>query len=293
MNLYDVCPGLPRMRRECPSGPCHHVACRYHLWTERCLDRQGGVVDLRETAAWGDPEHTCTLREAERGPKTLQEIGRILDLSRERVRQIEAEVLERLRVTDTGELRETLEAVKEMACEGELWEGDDSAQPEAQGTDESEAEEPAADDTGVPEGADEPVMDDTSRLPWSEPTYTGEEHTEAYKAALRRLRRASEKAPASQPYWCPYCGRTYPGVSLHRGGKERHGCPKPRCAARAWAARAREQGRHRLEVEHEVIAAIRAEYRPGERGYRALAREHGLPVGTVAKIVRGDRRREG
>ena len=89
-------------------------------------------------------------------------------------------------------------------------------------------------------------------------------------------------------YRCPYCKRTFPGVCID--GRERRGCPDPRCAGHAWGDRAREQGRHRPGIPPEVIAAIRAEYRPGEHGYRALAHAHGLPVGTVAKVLRGDRR---
>ena len=284
MNAQEAITDRPRTRRGCPKGPCPHVACRFHLWTDRCLDGHGAVVDLKETALFGDRAHTCTLHEIARGPKTLEEIGGLFDLSRERVRQIEADALARLRDADPGVLRELLSAVNDQTSEGEPW----TDEPYDQGLscddasqDAPEDSEPVTDESGAPEGADDPVSDDTGSMPWSEPTST-DPIIRANNE--RRIERATTRAASTHEYWCPNCGRTFPGVCID--GQARRGCPNPRCRARAWGDRAREQNRHREGIAPEVVAAIHNEYRPGEHGYRALARDHGLPVQTVASILR-------
>lgn len=280
---------MPRTRRECPQGPCHHVACRFHLWTDRLLDRDGAVVDLRETAVFGNRQHTCVLREIARGPRTLEAIGSLLDVSRERVRQIEAEALARLRDADPGVLRELLDAVDEIQSDGEPWEEDDlSAMPEPNVPDACPEDSDATDDTGLPEGADDPTSDDTGSLPWSEPTSTDPRIATVNQ---QRIDRATARASETRSYWCPYCGRECPGVTIN--GNQRRTCSNPRCRARAWGDQARDQGRHREGVAPDVVTAILRGYRPGERGYRALAREHGLPVQTVASILRRSHREAG
>ncbi len=291
MNAQAVITDRPRTRRECPRGPCPHVACHYHLWTERRLDSHGAVTDITETALFGNRAHTCTLHEAAHGAKSLEEIAGLFDLSRERVRQIEAEALARLRDGDPGVLRELLDAVSEQASEGEPWTDepddpgwscDDASQDAPDDT------EPVADESGAPEGADDPVGDDTGSLPWSEPTSTD---PRVQAVNQQRIERATARAGDVQPYWCPHCGRTFPGVNIF--GMTRRGCPNPRCAAQNWGDRAREQNRHREGIAPEIVAAIRSEYRPGEHGYRALAREHGLPLPTVASILRRSNREVG
>jgi len=265
------------------------VACRFHLWTDRRLDDDGAVVDLRETALFGDRTHTCVLNEVARGPKTLEEIGVLFDLSRERVRQIEAEALARLRDADPGVLRELLAAVNDVQAEGESWteEADDSGWSCNDPGSDAPTEEDVIDESGAPEGADDPVSDDTGSLPWSEPT-----STDPRIAAVnhQRIERANARAAEARPYWCPHCGRECPGITID--GKPRRTCSNPRCRARAWGDHAREQGRYREGIAPEVVVAIRTEYRPGEHGYRAIAREHGLPVATVSSILRRANREE-
>ena len=290
MNVQAVSPDLPRTRRECPRGPCPHVACRYHLWTDRVLDRHGAVIDLRESDAFGKRAHTCVLREAARDGLALEDVAAILGICDERVRQVEEAALARLRAADPGVLRGLLDDVNESSGEDEQWTEDSTAEDEDPSEfttdttiEDNDPDDLIIDETDWPEGADDPVSDDTGSLPWSEPTYTDDDHVDAYKNAQRRLQRTTEKASESMPYWCPHCGRTYPGINLH--GATRHGCPNPRCAARAWGDRAREQGRHREGIAPDVVAAIRSEYRPGEHGYRSIAREHGLPVPTVRSLI--------
>ena len=47
-------------------------------------------------------EHTCALDVAEKGGITLEEVGEIMNLTRERIRQIEARGLHKLRVATSG-----------------------------------------------------------------------------------------------------------------------------------------------------------------------------------------------
>lgn len=288
MNVHAVIPDLPRTLRDCPHGPCHHVACRFHLWTDRVLDRDGAVVDLRETTLFGDRQHTCVLREVARGALTLDAVGKLLDVSRERVRQIEADALARLRDADPGVLRELLDAVNDIQSDGEPWENDEDAPIRFDAEPHEAGEEPTTDDTGTPDGGDDPDVDDTDSLPWSEPTSTD---PRVATVNQQRIDRATARASEMRSYWCPYCGRECPGVTID--GNPRRTCSNPRCRARAWGDHAREQNRHREGIAPEVVAAIRAAYRPGEHGYRALAREHGLPLPTVASILRRANREEG
>jgi hypothetical protein len=88
----------PNMRSECRSSkrPCLYVACRYHLYLD-VNPRTGSIkinfpeVDVHQLA------ETCALDVAERGGVTLEEVGAIMNLTRERIRQVEATGLDKLR----------------------------------------------------------------------------------------------------------------------------------------------------------------------------------------------------
>ena len=74
----------PRTRGDCLAGPrpCPWTGCRYHL-----------ASDVR-----GPLSESCALDVAGRGGATLEEVGNLLGVSRERIRQIEGTALEKLRV---------------------------------------------------------------------------------------------------------------------------------------------------------------------------------------------------
>ncbi len=88
----------PSMRDDCANGirPCPFVSCRHHLYLE-VNERTGSIklnfpdVDVLEM------RESCALDVADRGGATLEEIGEILNLTRERIRQLEAKGLEQLR----------------------------------------------------------------------------------------------------------------------------------------------------------------------------------------------------
>lgn len=88
----------PRARSECRSGkrPCLYVACRYHLYLD-VNPRTGSIKINFPDLEIHDLDETCALDVAERGGVTLEEVGAIMNLTRERIRQVEATGLEKLR----------------------------------------------------------------------------------------------------------------------------------------------------------------------------------------------------
>lgn len=105
---------IPRTWGECQeralgtaSNPCAHLRCTHNLLLDVSDDTGSYKVTWPHLTSghYGDeyeqlPRHTCALRVAEQGGLTLDEIGEILNLTRERVRQIETKALLRLRDLD-------------------------------------------------------------------------------------------------------------------------------------------------------------------------------------------------
>ena len=87
----------PRTRADCADAlrPCPWYSCKHHLALD--VDPNTGRIDLR-----ADPEHlaelrdTCALDVADRGGVTLEVVGELLGVTRERVRQLEDKALARL-----------------------------------------------------------------------------------------------------------------------------------------------------------------------------------------------------
>jgi hypothetical protein len=92
----------PRTRGDClPGGsnelrPCPFISCRHHLYLD--VNRENGTVKLNFPDADVDelPE-SCSLDVAARGGQTLEQVAVPLNLTRERVRQLEGKALWRLR----------------------------------------------------------------------------------------------------------------------------------------------------------------------------------------------------
>ncbi len=80
----------PRTRDECRghAGPCPWVSCKHHLYLD-VNPRTGSIkLNFPDLEPW-ELRHTCALDVAEEGSHTLEEIGDITNLTRERVRQLE------------------------------------------------------------------------------------------------------------------------------------------------------------------------------------------------------------
>ena len=87
----------PADREDCRFGarPCLYVACRFHLYLD-VNPRTGSIKFNFPGKEVHELEETCALDVAERGGITLEEVGGLMNLTRERVRQLEAEALEDL-----------------------------------------------------------------------------------------------------------------------------------------------------------------------------------------------------
>lgn len=103
----------PRTRAGCAvEGACPFVSCRHHLLLD--VTDQGALHTIGQRAIslrmksfqdWAEnaatqvdmAKYTCSLDVADDGEHTLDEIGKILGVTRERVRQIENRAMEKLR----------------------------------------------------------------------------------------------------------------------------------------------------------------------------------------------------
>ena len=111
-------PKRPGKRRDCTHArPCPFVTCRYHLYTD--VTRSGGLQVNAPKSEPDDMKETCALDVADRGTHTLEEIGVILGVTRERIRQIQAIALRKIKRLPGGEewVKEMLETVPD-ACLG-------------------------------------------------------------------------------------------------------------------------------------------------------------------------------
>lgn len=91
----------PMSRAECSQGeyadrPCPFVSCKYHLYLD-VSERTGAIkLNFPDLEVWELPE-SCALDIADRGGITLEEVGVIMNLTRERIRQLETKGLAKLK----------------------------------------------------------------------------------------------------------------------------------------------------------------------------------------------------
>jgi hypothetical protein len=87
----------PRTRAECAGGvrPCPFVSCRYHLYLDVNPETGSFKKNFPDLEVWEMPQ-TCALDVAEQGGTTLEDVGHIMNLTRERIRQIEANGIDKL-----------------------------------------------------------------------------------------------------------------------------------------------------------------------------------------------------
>jgi Sigma-70, region 4 len=96
----------PRERAECANGPrpCMFISCKHHLYLD--VNPSTGSIKLNfpDKEVWELGE-TCALDVADRGGITLEEVGTIMNLTRERIRQVETRGLLKLRAIAEDEPR--------------------------------------------------------------------------------------------------------------------------------------------------------------------------------------------
>jgi hypothetical protein len=87
----------PKARSACVGGarPCPYVSCKHHLYVD-VSPRTGAIkLNFPDLEVWemGD---SCALDVADRGGTTLEDVGAIMNLTRERIRQVEVKALAKL-----------------------------------------------------------------------------------------------------------------------------------------------------------------------------------------------------
>ena len=101
----------PRTRSECSSGqrPCPWVSCKHHLYLD--VNPETGSIKLNfPDVELENMRDTCSLDVADRGGITLEEVGEILNLTRERIRQVEVRGLIKLKaVSPDGDIGRDLD----------------------------------------------------------------------------------------------------------------------------------------------------------------------------------------
>lgn len=86
----------PATRGACERGvrPCPFVGCKWHLYLD--VTESGSIKLNFPDLGPHELNETCVLDVAERGPSTLEATAEHLNLTRERVRQIEARAVARV-----------------------------------------------------------------------------------------------------------------------------------------------------------------------------------------------------
>lgn len=84
----------PRTRAECENhdGPCPFVSCQFHLYLD--VNPKTGSIKLNMPDIEPDEmAETCALDVADRGGQTLEQVAAIMNLTRERIRQVQDKAL--------------------------------------------------------------------------------------------------------------------------------------------------------------------------------------------------------
>ncbi len=105
-TIQEIEQSRPRSRADCAHGerPCMFISCKHHLYLD--VNPETGSIKLNfpDKEIW-ELEETCALDVADRGGITLEEVGTIMNLTRERIRQVETRGLLKLRAIAEDEPR--------------------------------------------------------------------------------------------------------------------------------------------------------------------------------------------
>lgn len=102
--LKEISSNRPRTRADCISSPrpCVFVSCKYNLYLD--VNPETGSVKMNfPDKEIQELEYTCALDVSEKGGITLEEVGEIMNLTRERIRQVETRGLEKVRTATEAE----------------------------------------------------------------------------------------------------------------------------------------------------------------------------------------------
>jgi hypothetical protein len=89
----------PMSRSECANDirPCPWVACKHHLYLDVNPETGSIKINFPDLEPW-EMRETCALDVADRAGITLEEVGEIMNLTRERIRQVEVRGLLKLKM---------------------------------------------------------------------------------------------------------------------------------------------------------------------------------------------------
>lgn len=95
-RLYPEEYDRPRVRSECVNGPrpCVFVGCKHNLYLDVSARANGQTIKFNFPDL--EPEQmadSCALDVADEGGRTLEDVGALLNVTRERVRQLQQSAL--------------------------------------------------------------------------------------------------------------------------------------------------------------------------------------------------------
>jgi len=93
----------PQTRGECENDirPCPWVACKHHLYLDVNPETGSIKINFPDLEPW-EMSETCALDVADRSGITLEEVGEIMNLTRERIRQVEVRGLLKLKMASAA-----------------------------------------------------------------------------------------------------------------------------------------------------------------------------------------------
>lgn len=98
----------PNTRADCKGGPrpCPFISCKHHLYVD-VSPRTGAIkLNFPDLEVW-ELNESCALDIADHGGTTLEDVGAIMNLTRERIRQVEVKALAKLEaLSDMETLRD-------------------------------------------------------------------------------------------------------------------------------------------------------------------------------------------
>lgn len=94
---YPADADRPKTRGDCFGGPrpCPFVSCRYHTYLD--ITPKGSLVIHRPDVDVAELKASCVLDIADAGAVTLEQAGAVLNVTRERMRQVEAKALAKVK----------------------------------------------------------------------------------------------------------------------------------------------------------------------------------------------------